>query len=149
MRTLIVYDSLHGNTEKIARAIGSAIPGEVEVRRVGEVSPAELTPFDVLLVGSPTQGGKATPAIRDFIAGIPASALKGASVAAFDTRIPSKWVGIFGYAAGRIADALKKRGVTLVAPPEGFIVKGTEGPLKDGEIERAGTWAKGLISSAG
>ena len=37
MRTLVVYDSLHGNTEMIARAIGSAISGEVEVRRVTEV----------------------------------------------------------------------------------------------------------------
>jgi hypothetical protein len=32
-----------------------------------------------------------------------------------------------------------------VAPPEGFIVKGREGPLKDGELERAAGWAKGIL----
>ena len=141
---MIVHDSLHGNTERIARAIGSAIPGEVEVRRVSEVSSAQLKPFDLLIVGSPTQGGRATPAIRDFIDGVPSPALKGASVAAFDTRIPARWVAIFGYAAGWIAGELKKKGGTLVAPPEGFFVKGTEGPLKEGEVERAGAWAKGM-----
>ena len=28
MKTLVVYDSVHGNTEKIAKAIGDAITGE-------------------------------------------------------------------------------------------------------------------------
>jgi flavodoxin len=37
MKALILYDSLYGNTEKIARAIGSAITGEVKVLRVGEL----------------------------------------------------------------------------------------------------------------
>jgi hypothetical protein len=31
-----------------------------------------------------------------------------------------------------------------VANPEGFFVKGTKGPLKDGEQERAASWAKGV-----
>jgi len=51
MKALIVYDSTHGNTEKIAQAIGEAIEGEV--LRVGEVHPADLQGFDLLIVGSP------------------------------------------------------------------------------------------------
>jgi len=35
---------------------------------------------------------------------------------------------LFGYAAGHIADSLKSKGGYLAAPPEGFIVKGNEGP---------------------
>ena len=31
MKTLIVYDSLYGNTKAVAQAIGGALPGEVEV----------------------------------------------------------------------------------------------------------------------
>jgi flavodoxin len=54
MKTLVVYDSAYGNTEKIARAIGGAIPGETQVRRVAEVSSAELVSLDLLIVGSPT-----------------------------------------------------------------------------------------------
>ncbi len=49
-----------------------------------------------------------------------------------------------GYAAPRIVEALKKKGGNLVVPPEGFLVKDREGPLKEGELERAATWAKGL-----
>jgi hypothetical protein len=32
----------------------------------------------------------------------------------------------------------------LVAPPEGFVVLGMEGPLKEGELARAAGWAKGV-----
>ena len=38
MRTWVVYDSVHGNTEKIAQAIGAAIGDDVPVVRVGEAS---------------------------------------------------------------------------------------------------------------
>jgi len=67
-------------------------------------------------------------------------------VAAFDTRITSWVAKIFGYAATRIANDVKRKGGTVVVPPEGFSVEGTKGPLNDGEVERAGTWAKALAS---
>jgi flavodoxin len=63
-------------------------------------------------------------------------------VAAFDTRMQMKLARIFGYAAGRIADSLKRKGGNLIGRPEGFFVKGAEGPLKEGEVERAASWAK-------
>ena len=142
MKTLVVYDSVYGNTERIARAIGGAIAGEVEVVRVGEVNSSELKTIDLLIVGSPTQGGRPTPAIRDFLDRVPEASLKDINVAAFDTRIPTRWVGVFGYAAGKIGGSLKTKGGSLVASPEGFFVKSTEGPLKEGELEHAATWAK-------
>ena len=37
MKSLIIYDSIYGNTEKIAQAIGEGLTGEVKVVRVGEV----------------------------------------------------------------------------------------------------------------
>jgi len=37
-----------------------------------------------------------------------------------------------------------KKGGRLVAEPEGFIVENKEGPLKQGELERANKWAKQL-----
>ena len=147
MKALIVYDSVYGNTEKIAKAIGGAITGEVKVMRVSEVNPSQLKTIDLFIVGSPTQGGRPTPAIQEFLDKAPESSLKGISVAAFDTRIPAKLVGVFGYAAGRIGGNLKEKGGTLIARPEGFFVKGPEGPLKEGELERAGDWAKGIVGS--
>lgn len=147
MKALIVYDSVYGNTEKIARAIRSAIAGEVKVLRAGEVNTADLKSVDLLIVGSPTQGGRATPPIQDFLNKLPESAVKGINVAAFDTRFSTKLVGIFGYAAGKIAGSLKRKGGTLILPPEPFFVKGKEGPLKEGELERAAGWAKRLLQS--
>ena len=147
MKVLIVYDSVYGNTEKIAKAIGGAITGDVKVLRLSEVNPAELAAVDLLVVGSPTQGGRTTPAIKEFLSKIPANALKNISVASFDTRLSTRLVGIFGYAAGKIAESLKTKGGTLILPPEPFFVKGREGPLKEGELERAASWAKRLLES--
>jgi flavodoxin I len=146
MKTLVVYDSQYGNTESIAKAIGAAIPAEVQVLRVGDVNPSALKSFDLLIIGSPTQGGRPTQAIQSFLEAL-APGLKGASVAAFDTRLPSKLVGIFGYAAERIARSLKGNGGILLGSPAGFVVKGKDGPLADGEVERAARWAQEVVRS--
>jgi flavodoxin I len=149
MKTLIIYDSVYGNTEKIARAIGEgiALSGEVKIVRPNEANLSELASFDLLIVGSPTQGGRATPALQEFLNKIPANALQNINVAAFDTRVKNFIAKLFGYAAGRIADHLKDRGGQLTAPPEDFIVMGTKGPLKEGEVERAAAWAKGILAN--
>ena len=147
LKVLIVYDSVYGNTEKVANAIGGAIIGEVKVLRVGEVNVSELEPFNLLIVGSPTQGGRPTPGIQAFLNKISESVIKGVKVAAFDTRMSTRFIGIFGYAAERIANSLKKNGATLITPPEGFFVKdkGQEDSLKEGELERAARWAKEIV----
>jgi flavodoxin len=142
MKALVVYDTVYGNTEKIAKAIGDAVNSEVKVLRASEANPSELKAFDLLIIGSPTHGGRPTPAIQDFIDKIPEPIIKSIKVAAFDTRLTTRFVRIFSYAALRIADSLKRNGVTLIAPPEGFFVKDKEGPLKEGELERAARWAK-------
>jgi flavodoxin I len=149
MKALIVYDSVYGNTEKIARAIAEAITpsGEVRVLRAGEANPSELASVDLLIVGSPTHGGRATPAIQDLLNKVPGLSPQDINVAAFDTRRSTKLVAVFGYAAGRIAGKLKTKGGVLIAPPEGFFVTGTRGPLKEGELERAASWAKGILES--
>jgi len=145
VKALIVYDSTYGNTEKIAKAIGAALTGDVKVLRAGEVNPAELNAFDLLVIGSPTYGGRPMPSVAELLNKIPESAIKGKNVAAFDTRIPTKLAKIFGYAADRIAKNLKEKGGNPVVPGEGFFVSGKGGPLKEGELERAASWAKGLV----
>ena len=149
MKALIVYDSVYGNTEKIARAIGEAITpaGEVKVLRAGEANPSELASIDLLVVGSPTHGGRPTPAVQDLLNKVAQESLGGIKVAAFDTRATSKFAKIFGNAAGRIGRHLTRKGGVLVASPEGFFVTGTKGPLKEGELERAAAWAKGMLES--
>ena len=145
MKALVVYDSAYGNTEKIAKAIGGAITGDVKVLRVSEVDPSELKTINLFIIGSPTYGGGPTPAIRGFLKKVPESSLQGIKVAAFDTRLSTRMVKILGYAAGKIASSLKKKGANLIAEPEGFFVEGGKGPLKEGELERAIAWVKGIV----
>jgi flavodoxin I len=146
MKTFVVYDSVYGNTEKIAQAIGDAIPGEVQVLHVGQVNADELATVDLLIIGSPTHGGGSTEGVQGLLEKVGAPARKGAKVATFDTRFAWRWIKIFGFAAPKMADALKGKGWGLAVSPEGFFVKGAKkGPLKQGEVERAATWAKEVV----
>jgi flavodoxin len=160
MKTLVIYDSVFGNTEKVALAIGSVIsaasgsPEEVSVVKVGSVTPSHLAGVDILFVGSPTRGFKPTPAITDFLASLPADALKGVKAAAFDTRIPLESIKnpIFraivkkgGYADKIITTALAGKCARLPIPSGGFIVLESKGPLQQGELERAAEWAKTIL----
>ena len=147
MKVLVVYDSLYGNTSEIAKAIGAAITGEVKVLPVGEVAPSDLEALDLLIAGAPTQGGRASPPMREFLDGLPKSAVEGVNVGAFDTRMTTKWIKLFGYAAGKIGKALKKKGGNLLLKAEPFWVTGGKGPLKEGELERAADWAKQVVES--
>jgi flavodoxin I len=159
MKALVVYDSVFGNTEKVAQAMGEAMgtPDQVPVVKVGAVTPEHLADIAVLLVGSPTRAFKPTPATMQWLKGLPAGELNGVKVAAFDTRIAMEdtnsgilkfMVSIFGYAAKPILGVLTKKGGQSVAEPEGFFVADSEGPLKEGELERAQAWAKQAAASA-
>lgn len=142
MKTLVVYDSVFGNTEKIARSIAGALPGTVKVSRAAEVTPDDVRGADMLVLGSPTVGGRATKPMQDFVQRIPGSVAQRVRLAAFDTRITMKFVRLFGYAAPRMAEEMALKGSSLKLPAEGFIVKGRNGPLADGELDRAAEWGK-------
>jgi flavodoxin I len=159
VKALIIYDSFFGNTEQVAQAIGRGLGSseELQTLRVGMVKTEQLTGLELLIVSSPTRGFRPSPAISNFLKGIPKNGLKGTRIAAFDTRFTEEeirssakilpfLVNIFGYAAKPIADGLEKRGGELIAPPEGFYVRGTEGPLLEGELERAEEWARGIAA---
>lgn len=152
MKTLVIYDSAFGNTQKIAEAIGAGL-NQAEVRHVGEVKPEDLAEVDCLVVGSPTQSMNYVEGMKNFLNSIPEKALKGKHIAAFDTRILINAIKSRGarfamrvflhrYAAEPIAQVLKAKGGTEIINPEGFFVLDTEGPLKDGELERAEAWGQ-------
>ena len=147
MRTLVVYDSLYGNTEIVARAVAEQIPGEVRLLRAGQVSPGDLLDLDLLVVGSPTHGSLPSEAVQALLTRIAAPARQGARAATFDTRLSWGFLKRYGYAASKIADALKGKGWALAGEPGGFFVRGLrKGPLKKGEATRAAAWAKGLAA---
>jgi hypothetical protein len=111
---------------------------------------------ELLIIGSPTQRFHATEPVDRILKGV---SLRGCRAAAFDTRfdmaevdsralkLAVKVAGDSAYAAPRIAAVLEKAGATMVVPPEGFIVTGTEGPLREGELARAAEWARGIVAA--
>jgi hypothetical protein len=68
----------------------------------------------------------------------------GVMGAAFDTRLPGSALKT-GWAAKGIARRLRTHGYELAADPESFL-EDTEGPLTEGELERARTWGASLAS---
>jgi flavodoxin len=152
MKTLIIYDSVFGNTAKVAQALAMAL--QAAACPVSKVTTDQLRGLEVMIVGSPTRSFRPTPAISQFLKALPKNHLAGINVAAFDTRI---WLNTIdsaafrfivdkgGYAASIMANMLKKKGGTLVVPPEGFLVTGEQGPLKAGELERAAEWARQIL----
>jgi len=156
MKALILFESYFGNTEKVARACADGLAGkaEVSVVRVNEVLPDALTGIDFLLLASPTRGFRPGTATQAFLKALTPGSLAAVKAAAFDTRIDPDdiksgmlrfMVKSFGYAGKAMQAALAKAGAVMVAEPEGFFVTASEGPLKEGELERAGEWIKGLI----
>jgi flavodoxin len=149
MNTIILYDSQFGNTEKLAQIIAKSI-SSAKLLRANEVSLEDLKDIDLFVVGSPTQGGRATVLLQQFLDQIPSGKLTNIKVAAFDTRFSEKDVNFalrllmktIDYAAPKMAKLLTDKGGKLIVQPEGFIVKGKKGPLVDGELDRARTWIK-------
>jgi flavodoxin len=153
MSILIVYDSIFGNTGQVAKAMADELERThaVKLASVQEARTLDLGGVDLLLVGSPTRGFRPTPEIQEFASrsDLPKRA------AVFDTRIdldtihpaPLRWVvQAGGYAADRLANELNEQGCTLVGEPEGFVVLGQEGPLRDNELPRAAAWARSLLT---
>ena len=152
MKTLVVYDSVFGNSKMIATQIAKSLHSEAV--QVGQVNDSMLSGVDLLVIGSPTRAFKPTPAIVAWVQGLTSSQLGQIKAAAFDTRIDTKasknimmrFVDMMGYAAPWLEKKLASKGLKIVKPAEGFFVVDSEGPLKDGELERAAAWATSLLN---
>ncbi len=161
MKALVVYESMWGNTEQVARAVarGLAESGAVEVLDVSGEVPHELLGTDLLVVGGPThafsmsrpstrqdavrKGAPAShegPGIREWLDDLPAGDVP---VATFDTRV-GKARHLPGSAAKGAAKHVRRHHVGRVVDTESFWVEDMEGPLVDGELDRAVEWGRSL-----
>jgi Flavodoxin domain len=171
MRVLIVYESMFGSTRSIAEAIARGL----DDHHVDVVNAADATTVldgcDLLVVGGPTQawgmswpstrrsapiraekvgsdltlepGAEKNAGVREWIAALGHEAVEAA---AFDTRI--KAPALFtGRASTRIARRLSRHGLSVIAPPESFLVD-KKSHLLPGELERAREWGARLATLA-
>jgi len=161
MRSLVVCESLYGNTEAVAHAIAEGLSryGEVAILTPDAADPEEVRATDLLVVGAPTHAwglprtsswdtGKpetvrrgAGRLVRDWL--IDVSTGDGRPAAAFATRLDKPSM-VTGSAARGIARRLRRRGWSQVVTPTSFVVLGTKGPLRDGELDRARIWGDAL-----
>ena len=171
MRAVVVYESMFGNTHRVADAIGRGLEtgAEALVLPVDDAEGDLVFAADLLIVGGPTHvRGLSRPRTRDAaldMAGKPGNRL------ALDTHAHGaglrEWLGSLGHAGGRaaafdtrlayplsgraskgIARELGRRGYSMVAPPESFVV--TKGnALVAGEEERAVAWGRRLATVSG
>ena len=169
MNALIVYESMYGNTHAVAEAVADGLASDwtTAVRAVHE---AGTVPDDVdlLLVGGPTHmhglstglsrsmaasaakedagmlapGATEGPGLRAWLRDMPRRS--GARAAAFDTRGDAR-AAVTGSAARGIARRLRHHGYDVIGV-ESFLVADAEGPLEDGELDRARAWAAGLVA---
>ena len=167
MRTTVVYESVYGNTRAVAEAIGEGLEG-AEVLPVHEARD-RAKGSELLVVGAPTHmhglattrsrqmgadavkedggthiepGATEEPGLRTWLRLLPEG--DGQAAAAFDTRLDrSPWMT--GVASRGIAKRLRHLGYDVVGT-ESFLVEDSEGPLAEGELERAKEWGHKLAS---
>lgn len=166
MHALVVFESMFGNTQTIAKAVYEGLSSRIETDMVEVGAAAEVIGDDVdlLVVGGPTHAfGMSRPGTRQTAAGQaeqgPLSAgievrewldalergSDGVAAATFDTRIKKPhW--LVGSAARAIEKRLRRLGFGVIAPSHSFYVAGTPGPLLNGEAERARLWGEKLAS---
>ncbi len=167
MKAVVVYESMYGNTHRVADAIGRGLAagGEVVVIPVAQAAPALVTDADLLVVGGPTHAhgmsrastrkaavdqAKDNPidpasgaGVREWLRTIPPLAV---SAAAFDTRAGVAPALLTGRASKGIAKQLHQHGFGQVAEPESFLVD-KDNHLEPGEEARAEEWGARLAAA--
>jgi len=141
MKALVIFDSNFGNTKKIAETISKKLDIDTKVLSVSDFNVKELEGIKLLIVGSPVNAWRPTEKILKFLAGLSEGRLKGIKAASFDTKMKSF---LSGDASKKISRKLQSIGAEIIIDPQSFIVKGSKGPLFEGEIEKAAEWAASI-----
>ena len=164
MKVLLMYESMFGNSERVAHAVAEGLRegAEVLVRDVTTAHPGDVPgDVDLLVVGGPThalsmsrpttreeairQGagqGLASRGLREWLEGVSGD-LHGLPFAAFDTRV-SRVRRLPGSAARSATRMLRRQRGRMLATPESFYVDDVAGPLGQDEVARARDWGRRL-----
>jgi flavodoxin len=154
---LIIYDSVYGNTERIAITLAAEIESQGTpsiARPVKLVTDAEISTADLLVFGSPTRGFVPTEAMKLFLSEN-ALQLSGRRVSAFDTRLDpkatqAKIMGWFvkepGYANDYFGKEFHRIQAHVVVAPQAFYVRKGKGPMTKETPDEIVRFATALVS---
>ena len=148
MNSLVIYFSKFGNTQKVADAIGETLRSACAVRVVDliKIGESDLKEADLIVMGVPTHRMNLPEDVKSAFEKLPRHILRHKSVAGFDTSYKMSWWLSKLTASRKLLRNLKRLGGKRIVPPETFHVVAREGPMCDGEIERAGNWARQILS---
>ena len=149
MNALVIYHSQFGNTRQVAEAIAGVFQGTGAARTVSaeDLDTADLQGVDLVVMGTPTHKMNLPETVQPVFERLPRRSLRDVPVAAFDTSYEMSGFLARFTAAKRIDRQLRKLGGKRLLPPETFHVEDNhEGPLYDGEIERAKAWAESILA---
>ncbi|MEU4689046.1 flavodoxin domain-containing protein [Actinoplanes sp. NPDC023714] len=164
MRALVVYESMFGNTEAVARAVAEGLGTGLEVTVADVRTGPNITATEILVVGAPTHAfslsrpgtradaatkgtvrpGATATGVRELLDDAPR--LDGIAAATFGTKVDM--TGLPGSAARKAHRMLRGHGARMIAAAENFHVAGMTGPLTDGELDHARRWGAELAASA-
>ena len=147
MKLLVIYFSKFGNTRKIAEAVAAKLEpaGSVRLVNLNQLGITDFESIDLVVMGSPTYRMNLPEQVRSTFESLPKRMLRKTPVAVFDTSYKmSRWLAPFT-ASPKLARKLRKIGGKCIVPVETFHVEGKEGPLYQGELERATVWTELII----
>ena len=152
MKGIVVYDTTHGNTKKIAETIAQTLKEseiQVDLLHVKDVKKLSGKDYDFLVLGSPTKFGTMSFAIKFFFGKVKSEEWMNKPFAAFDTENPENIerarIENKEWSAGeKIAAKLKEKKMNQLLPVLKALVLGQKGPLVEGEIDRTKTYAREL-----
>lgn len=150
MNALIVYFSKFGHTQRIAERIADtlAIQGSVRTISSDQLTINDLKGVDLIVMGSPTHNMNLPKVVKPVFERLPRRILPGTPVAAFDTSYKMSPILARFTAAKRLVKKLRRLGGKSIISPETFYVMEREGPLYNGEMERAQDWAGSILKRA-
>jgi len=131
MKVLIVFDTKHGNTQKVAELIADGINSvegnETEVVNIKDIDLNEDKTYDLILIGSPNHMGRHTKSIKKFISNLSNITVKINSFAVFDTYMKAD----FEKAVKKMEDQLNENfpNSTMALPGLSIKVGGMKGPI--------------------
>ncbi len=147
MNALVVYFSKFGNTKQVADAIAETLEtvGSVRTLSMDRLAASDLQGVDLVVMGCPTHRMNLPETVRPVLKALPRRILRKTPSAAFDTSYKMSAFLAHFTASKKLDQRLRKLGAKRVAPPQTFHVVDREGPLYDGEIERARAWARSML----
>jgi flavodoxin len=147
MNALVIYFSKFGNTKRVAEIIVKELEREASVRVIhsDELTTSALENVGLVIMGTPTHNMNLPKSVKTIFERLPRRILPKTPIATFDTSYKmSPFLSRFT-AAKKLARKLGKLGGKGIVPPETFHVMEREGPLYEGEFERARDWTRRIM----